>query len=491
MSIPYAPRQPAEACGDVQLAATATTPPPATAMTTMLRRSPSHHELALYNLDLQISACETRLLTALHVQPPTPPPDPTVCADTFVSPLWDTLTATNFLLSSAAHAALPSTLSALPRAPAPSLASRKRVTHALRARARHARVAQRVARARAVARRVAWRQVLTGAGLGVGVGMGMGVGVGIGVGGAEEMEARRERDREILRLTRGHEKELLSSARNVERELRAIRMNGGTHASVTRAGRNVAHVPLWLPPPPPSLVADDAVMRLEVARGVRLDANDLEFAEMHARFVNPWTTHETLLFLRLLLRHGKDFRAVAKGLRFKDVGDTVRFYYSRKLALGLKALLRRAQQPGGYVSDDELRQLAAMPVVPCNVFRNHDDPTSPLPHVVAPTPISVPKPAPLAGIGAPPVVAHVMPAQAHARSPCSLRDACAPEDGVVGPDVKLVGVQTAQPNNNCQPKLPAVADFMADAATVTGAEARRLSVAHGLAPCVSDMDTGA
>lgn len=78
--------------------------------------------------------------------------------------------------------------------------------------------------------------------------------------------------------------------------------------------------------------------------------------------INPWTIIEKFHFLRLYLRHGKDFKTIASLLTFKSVHDCVRLYYSHKLHFGLSGLLQTVKN-GEVVSDEEIMALARKGVI--------------------------------------------------------------------------------------------------------------------------------
>lgn len=135
-------------------------------------------------------------------------------------------------------------------------------------------------------------------------------------------------DREILISTRAANDPAISNARNVERELRAIRARPPTPGGRAYVPPFPLSKPLLLP------LLDGGSVRMPCpAAHLTLE-----------RTTNPWTASEKLTALRAMATHGKDFQAVANALTFKDVHDVVRFYYTHKRLLRLSEVV--APSPG-------------------------------------------------------------------------------------------------------------------------------------------------
>ena len=89
---------------------------------------------------------------------------------------------------------------------------------------------------------------------------------------------------------------------------------------------------------------------------------DPMFTHMANAVSNPWTIGEKFLFLQLYRKHGKKFSKIANELRYKDIHDVTRLYYTQKLNLRLKLFRKRPGRRRSF-SDDFILQIASSGVV--------------------------------------------------------------------------------------------------------------------------------
>eukprot|EP00172_Hildenbrandia_rubra_P001297 Plantae.Rhodophyta-Hildenbrandia_rubra.ctg1843.p1 GENE.Plantae.Rhodophyta-Hildenbrandia_rubra.ctg1843~~Plantae.Rhodophyta-Hildenbrandia_rubra.ctg1843.p1 ORF type:complete len:760 (-),score=109.47 Plantae.Rhodophyta-Hildenbrandia_rubra.ctg1843:6561-8810(-) len=113
--------------------------------------------------------------------------------------------------------------------------------------------------------------------------------------------------------------------------VRQIDTAGGTASGMSRWSKSLATIPEQNPGQIPP--ASDCGILIEDPLAEHYDSQN----------VNPWTIAERLLFLEKYSAYPKNFAKIAKFFQHKSTNDVVRFYYSNKLRLNLKNLVRDNQ----------------------------------------------------------------------------------------------------------------------------------------------------
>lgn len=168
---------------------------------------------------------------------------------------------------------------------------------------------------------------------------------------AEKRAQLLERDRSLLMATRattGMGGGM--TVREVDVVFAEIEAAGGTSGGLERWGRSITGIP----------DQDPTQLPTGVGGGVWIE-NPLA-DHYAARYINPWTRAERLLFLEKFIVHGKNFRRIASFFEHKSVEDVVRFYFDNKMPLKLKQLTKDAQLKKRNTKKTALIELSRLPI---------------------------------------------------------------------------------------------------------------------------------
>ncbi|CAN8072086.1 unnamed protein product [Agarophyton chilense] len=168
----------------------------------------------------------------------------------------------------------------------------------------------------------------------------------------EKREAIRERDRCILLSTKGSSALLTqrtSSGRTSTKIFPSISPNGPTNgmagldaqlAEIEAAGGTPGFNAIWSKTL--ALIPDQDFTYTPVpCTSVLVEDPLADF--LASRAVNPWRFDEKLVFLDKFLAYPKNFRKISSFLTHKSSRDCSYFYYTNKLNLGLKQLVKEYQ----------------------------------------------------------------------------------------------------------------------------------------------------
>ncbi len=179
----------------------------------------------------------------------------------------------------------------------------------------------------------------------------------------EERQMRKERDESLLLSMRAmrpaHGSGALDSMSEAEQMFSEIEQAGGTAGGLERWSRSITTIPDQNPNTLPPGCDGGGVLIEDPLRDHYL-----------ARYVNPWTQQEKLLFLDKFATYGKNFRKIASFFEYKDVMDVVRFYYNYKLPFKLKLLGKEVGTKRRSVKKNTLIELSKLPTESRSIWDN-------------------------------------------------------------------------------------------------------------------------